>query len=136
MYSDTREIISEFDELETARCDYAEALELLPDDISDDAKDMLMHHTDWSQWQENQWEAYKEACKTGENEVTDWHSGATLIPINDFGGSWAKELCEDLGYIDSTFPNFIEVDWEATARNLKQDYHEVTLLNETYLVRD
>ncbi len=137
MYTDSREIISAYSDLNTERSDYAEALELLPDDISDEAKEMLMRHTDWSPEQEEEWDMLKQACETGENEITDWHSGATLIPEQDFDGEYAQGLCEELGYIDPrTFPNWIEIDWKATAENIKQDYSEVTLCNDTYLVRD
>lgn len=136
MYNDSREIISAFEDLDTDRSDYAEALALLPDDISDEARDMLMRHTDWSSEQEEEWEMLKQACETGENEITDWRFGATLIPEPDFDGDYAQGLCEELGYISRDFPSFIVIDWDETARNLRQDYSEVTLCKDTYLVRD
>ena len=136
MYNDSREIISAYDDLNTDRQEYTEALALLPEGISDDAKEMLMRHTDWTPEQEEEWCMFRQACETGESGVTDWSSGASLISVADFDGDYAQNLCVELGYIDKNFPSFIKVDWEATACNLKQDYNEVTLMDETYLVRD
>lgn len=135
MYNDSRDIIAAFEDAEAERTEYADALALLPADISDDAKDMLMRHTDWSTDQEEEWEMLKQACEFGDDNITDWQRGAQLIPIRDFDGDYAEELCRDLGYTSHNFPNWIEIDWKATAENLKADYTEVELCNEAYYVR-
>ena len=89
-----------------------------------------MRHSNWSPDQEEEWELLRQACETGENEVTDWHHGASLIPEDDFDGAYAEQLCLDLGYINCDFPAFIEVDWDKTADNMKADYSKVTLLRD------
>jgi hypothetical protein len=58
------------------------------------------------------------------------------ILINDSHfAEYAEELCEDCGYISSGFPSWIEVDWEATAGNLKADYASADLGGETFWYR-
>ena len=39
------------------------------------------------------------------------------------------------GYISDDFPSWIEIDWEATAENVKQDYSELEYEGETYFYR-
>lgn len=54
---------------------------------------------------------------------TDWVHGETLINENYFT-EYVKELLVDCGYFDKDLPDFIEIDWDATAENLKIDYME------------
>ena len=37
---------------------------------------------------------------------------------------FTQNLLDDLGYIPKDFPSWIEIDWEATASNVMQDYVE------------
>lgn len=64
----------------------------------------------------------------------DWKDGETLIRESYFE-DYCKELCEDIGAIPKDFPGFIEIDWEATANNLRVDYTEAELDGVTYLMR-
>jgi hypothetical protein len=58
------------------------------------------------------------------------------ILVNDSHfAEYAEELCKDCGYISSEFPSWIEVDWEATADNLKADYASADLGGETFWYR-
>ena len=58
------------------------------------------------------------------------------ILINDSHfAEYAEELCEDCGYISSGFPSWIEIDWEATADNLKADYASADLGGEMFWYR-
>jgi len=58
------------------------------------------------------------------------------ILVNDSHfAEYAEELCEDCGYISSGFPSWIEIDWEATADNLKADYASADLGGETFWYR-
>jgi hypothetical protein len=61
--------------------------------------------------------------------------GLTLIPEDDFE-EYAEDLIIDCGYISKDLPSWIEIDWEATSDNIKQDYSEVNFRGETYLYRD
>ena len=50
----------------------------------------------------------------------NWYP-ATLIRDSYFT-DYAQELCEDIGDLPRNFPSYIEIDWEATARNIRMDY--------------
>lgn len=55
----------------------------------------------------------------------DWYP-ATLIRDSYFT-DYAQELCEDIGDLPSNLPSYIEIDWEATARNIRMDYSRVEI---------
>jgi hypothetical protein len=58
------------------------------------------------------------------------------ILVNDSHfAEYAEELCKDCGYISSDFPSWIEIDWEATADNLKPDYASADLGGKTFWYR-
>lgn len=60
----------------------------------------------------------------------------TLISEDHFT-AYAKELVEELGYLSEGLPDFISsnIDWDGVASDLKQDYTNVTLDGEDYLIR-
>ena len=64
----------------------------------------------------------------------EWSYGLTLIPEDDFEDIIKQDL-KDCGYISKDLPSWIEIDWEATANNIKVDYGEVEFRGETYLFR-
>lgn len=68
-----------------------------------------------------------------ESDVTEWSSGNTLIPEEDFT-DYVQDLAKDIGAIGSD-ADWIVIDWEATADGVKMDYIEVTYQGDTYLVR-
>ena len=53
-----------------------------------------------------------------------------------FNGFLSSEYIEYCGYISDDFPSWIEIDWEATAENVKQDYSELEYEGGTYFYRD
>jgi hypothetical protein len=135
IYNDSRDVIRDFDTLEEERAAYAELLNELPEGVSDEAKEMLMRHTDWSLEKEEEWSQLKAACEVNDS-YPDWASGTQLIPADDFNGDFAEELCTDLGYLPrGGLPSFIEIDWKATAENLKADYCLIAICEEDYYIR-
>ena len=60
--------------------------------------------------------------------------GCLLIEEDDFE-DYVRELLVDCGYISEDFPHWIEIDWEATSENVKQDYSELEYKGETYYFR-
>jgi hypothetical protein len=58
----------------------------------------------------------------------------TLIRDSYFT-DYAQELCEDIGDIPRELPHYIEIDWEATARNIRTDYSSVEFDGVTYWYR-
>lgn len=73
--------------------------------------------------------ALRTLAEEAEGYADDWESGATLINAGYFA-EYAKQLCDipDL-------PDYVVVDWDATAENLKVDYTEVYFDGTAYLVR-
>lgn len=63
----------------------------------------------------------------------DWYP-ITLIRDSYFK-DYTEELCKDVGYISSDFPSWIEVDWEATADNVQQDYSSIEIEGVEYWYR-
>lgn len=69
-----------------------------------------------------------------EEECSEFKYGETLIN-EDYWEEYCQELCIDCGYISKDFPNWIEIDWEATSRNMAYDYNTITYQNEEYYFR-
>lgn len=63
----------------------------------------------------------------------DWYP-ATLVCDSHFT-DYARELLEECGEIPANLPHYIEVDWEATARNIRTDYTPVEIDGITYWYR-
>ena len=63
----------------------------------------------------------------------DWYP-VTLVRDSYFT-DYAQELVEECGYISKDFPSWIEVDWEATARNVRMDYTPADFDGVTYWFR-
>lgn len=63
----------------------------------------------------------------------DWYP-LTLIRDSYFE-VYAQELVEDIGDMPNGIPNYIVIDWEATARNIQQDYTTIEIEGVTYWFR-
>ncbi|EIP87405.1 hypothetical protein A33K_15424 [Burkholderia humptydooensis MSMB43] len=48
---------------------------------------------------------------------------------------YARELVEDIGDLPKGLPAYIEVDWAATARNIRADYSSVEFDDVTFWYR-
>jgi hypothetical protein len=111
---DIRDVIERFEELEN--------LDLREDTDADDFKalgdllDELKGYGGDEQWR------------------GDWYP-ITLIRDSHFQ-DYAQDLVEEIGdWPKSGIPNYIEVDWEATVRNIQQDYSSVDFVGITYWYR-
>lgn len=60
----------------------------------------------------------------------DWYP-ITLIRDSYFT-DYARDLLEDCLGIPRDLPHYIEIDWEATARNIRDDYSPVEINGTTY----
>lgn len=76
----------------------------------------------------------EELAKQGGEYAPDWQYGATLIRYSYFT-EYVQELLEDCGDIPKNIPHYIEIDWEATARNVMVDYTHIDFDGVTYLIR-
>ena len=64
----------------------------------------------------------------------DYTYGESVVS-DDYFTEYTQELLEDCGYIPKDFPSWIELDWEKTASNVKQDYTSANFENQTYWIR-
>ena len=53
--------------------------------------------------------------------VPDWEDGATLIRYSHFT-EYVADMLEDIGELPRDLPHYIQIDWNATARNIQHDY--------------
>lgn len=60
--------------------------------------------------------------------------GVTLVREDHFA-DYVEQFLTDCGEIPRDFPNYIVIDWEATADNVREDFNSVTYEGETYLYR-
>lgn len=70
----------------------------------------------------------------GENVAADWHYGEQLIRGTYFV-EYVQELCADIGGVPLDIPCYIEIDWDATAENIKMDYSEIEINGMIYYIR-
>ena len=76
----------------------------------------------------------KKLDSAGREAASEWEDGATLVRWCYFT-EYAQQLCEDIGDVPRDLPSYIEIDWEATARNIKTDYMCVDFDGVEYWVR-
>jgi len=69
-----------------------------------------------------------------EGYCPDWKHGVSIIR-ETYIDTYLKEELEDCGYIPKDFPSWIEIDWDATFENMKQDYTEGDYDGVTYYAR-
>jgi len=70
----------------------------------------------------------------GDEEWRDAWYPATFIR-DDYFTEYAEELVKDCGYIARGFPSWIDIDWESTAENVKQDYSSIYVCDMEYWYR-
>ena len=143
---DSRDVIERIEELEgeieALEEAYAEAYEAWEETSDDEEKQANAEKSDKAQEALREWNDdnadelrdLKALAEEAEGYAADWKYGETLIRESHFA-SYCQELCEDVGYIPKDIPSWIEIDWKATARNMRQDYTSVEFGGVTYLIR-
>lgn len=63
----------------------------------------------------------------------DWYP-VTLV-CDSYFTTYARDLLEECGTIPRDLPSWVEIDWEATARNVRIDYTPVDINGRTYWYR-
>ena len=114
--------LDDFDEIETYLND--EASENIDEEERDNFK---------SYW-EDELVQIIEIDKVEYEVGSEFKYGCTLIEEDDFE-DYVKDMLIDCGYISKDFPTWIEIDWEATAENVRQDYSELEYKGDTYYFR-
>lgn len=67
--------------------------------------------------------------------LSDWKYGETLIHAS-YWVDYVYDLLRDCGDLPKDIPHYIEIDWDATANNIEQDYMRVDFDGEEYLIRN
>lgn len=129
---DTRDLIELYETLETELMDeylekatndqeFSEWLESTPDELHTDLKQVLS--------------VLEELKGNGGDEQWrgDWYP-VTMIAEHYFT-EYAEELLKDCGDLPQEIPHYIEIDWEATADNIKVDYSAIEIDGTTYYFR-
>ena len=161
---DSRDIQEEIDNIEGLKNDYESDLESLNDELNDlqnelynieneedyndkqiDIDNKLEHiaekeseiqecEFEYNKYAEEleELEALKEEISNNSDEGFEY--GIQLIHEN-YIDDYLDELLEDCGYIPKDFPHWIEIDWQATYDNMKEDYNEIELNGNTFYVR-
>lgn len=78
--------------------------------------------------------ALKSLAEEASGYAADWEYGETLIRDSYFV-EYCQELLEDCGDLPKDLPHYIEIDWKATARNIRMDYTSVNFDGVTYWIR-
>ena len=73
-------------------------------------------------------------AKEAEPESSDWDYGESLIRRSYFV-EYVQDMLADCGTIPKDIPWFVEIDWEATAKNIESDYASVDFDGVEYLIR-
>jgi hypothetical protein len=81
-----------------------------------------------------EYEALKSLADEASDCSSDWTYGETLIR-HDYWRTYVQELLEDCGDIPANIPHYIEIDWQATARNIAVDYTTVSFDGVDYYIR-
>ena len=131
----------DLDQLEEAVTDAQDGYnELDPDsdeqDIFEDAEELLTDtEAALKEFKESDEFEELEELRIMVNEIPDWQYGATLIN-EDYWEEYVEEMLKDIGDIPSDLPNYLVINWESTAENIKADYSEIEYDGETYYYRN
>ena len=135
---DTRDLIERREALKQEILD--SFLENFPhyEEMTESFEDILFEEEEIESWKQDwQEEINQITCiDEVEDEIgSEFDFGVTLITEDDFT-DYVEDYLKGCGYISDDFPSWIEIDWEATAENVKQDYSELEYEGETYFYRD
>ena len=125
---DSRDIIERIAELRDMRETY------LSDFESESERAARTDHWNECTPEGEELETLEKLAAECESYADDWEYGVTLVRDSYFT-DYAINLVEECGYISKDFPHWIEVDWEATARNVRMDYTNVDFDGVTYWIR-
>jgi hypothetical protein len=138
---DSRDVIARMEELDS---ELEDAYGELPDNEGVDEKNQLSYD-DWLQHvaddsshilneEAEEFLKLQGLADEAQSNVSDWEHGATLIREDHFV-EYTQELLKEIGDLPQDLPNYLVIDWDATADNIKADYSEVEFAGVTYLAR-
>ena len=161
---DSRDIQKEIDNIEGLKNDYESDLESLNDELNDLQNELYdIENEEGYEDKQNDIDSKLEEIADKENEIQDcefeynryseeleeleslkeeiesdsdegFEYGIQLIHESDID-DYLNEMLVDCGYIPKDMPSWIEIDWQATYNNMKEDYNEIELNGNTFYVR-
>jgi hypothetical protein len=87
----------------------------------------------WDEYDSTELDALREL--TIECDIQDWPCGVTLIRYS-YWVEYVEELLYDCGDLPRAVPDYIVIDWEATAENIAYDYNLVDFDGVDYYIRN
>lgn len=109
-----------------------EAAQTALDEAKEELEDAQKALADWEDEYLPELEALEDCAEELENYCDS--SGETLIN-EDYFTEYCEELVSDIGDLPRVIPSYIEIDWEATAENLKADYSTIEINGNTFYYR-
>ena len=128
-YFDSRDAIARLEELRNLKTEWWEANGAMADEYTPETMP-----DEWTEDDEAELTNLEALEREASGCCADWKYGETLIHEARFT-DYVKELLIDCGCIPADMPSFIEIDWEATANNIKADYVEYGFNGVTYYAR-
>jgi len=110
---DSRYIIERIEELEIDKDNYEDENMEMPQD------------------EQEELEMLRDVAAEGSQYSSDWIHGESLIHDSYFT-EYAIEMLKDCGDLPREIPWYVEIDEEATAENIRQDYTEIDIDGSTY----
>ena len=104
------------------------------EEISDKESEIQECEFEYNRYSEELEELKSLKEEISDNSDEDFECGIQLINENDID-DYLHELLIDCGYIPKDMPSWIEINWQATYDNMKQDYSEIELNGNTFYVR-
>lgn len=139
---DVRDIIERIEELENGRDKFQEENKLPDLDLTEkydspeydkffgkmSQKKIQKLLKKWDEWEnltefKNLVNFLSDFCGYGGDEQWRGDRYPGTLVRDSYWVDFCKEEVEDLGYIAKDFPWWIEIDWEQTSENMKQDYY-------------
>ena len=130
---DSRDVIERLEELQGERQDL---LDIFNDceEGSEERQDADQALKDWDEDNGEELASLRQLNEEGEQVAEDWIHGATLVR-ESYWVEFVEEDLKELGYLPKDLPHWIEIDWERTAENVRQDYSTVDFGGVDYYVR-
>lgn len=133
---DSREVEERIDDLEGTRQTLVDAVEECEQDHADDVQALQAAREALAEWDASDDAEELSKLRAFRDDVSspEWSYGLTLIR-ESYWEEYCEELVKDIGDLPNGIPNYIVIDWTATAQNLAQDYSTAELDGDTIYYR-
>lgn len=130
---DSRDVIARIEELESEREDLESAIE-----EAETEEDQQEAQKALEDWDSSEYGDELMALKYLQEECecySDWVHGESLIS-SYYWVDYVQELVSDIGDLPRDIPDYLVIDWEATAENIAADYSIVDFNGQDYYIRN